>query len=65
MYPKVIDADIERMIRKLTALNPTQRPPIDDVLDDPIFGDRIDKTNGRLADTQLEEEMKHDIWHLA
>jgi serine/threonine protein kinase len=64
-YPQVIDAEIERMIRKLTALNPNQRPTIDEVLDDPIFGAEVDKPNRHIADTRLEEEMERNIWEFA
>jgi serine/threonine protein kinase len=64
-YPQLIDPGIERVIRKLTTLNPNQRPTIEEVLDDPIFGDRIKKPNKDLTDTRLEEEMERNIWQLA
>jgi serine/threonine protein kinase len=36
-FPKVMDASVESLIRRMTALNPNERPTVDDVLQDPAF----------------------------
>jgi serine/threonine protein kinase len=44
-FAKGIDADVERMVRAMTKMNPNERPTIDEIFQDPFFDDmRVEPT---------------------
>jgi serine/threonine protein kinase len=70
MYPHSMDPEVEQLVRKLTKVNPKERPTIDDVLQDPFFDDLLldglekPMVNGTLQQLQrndVEDEMSQQI----
>jgi serine/threonine protein kinase len=53
-YPKVIDTQVRELVRRMTAVNPNERPTIDTILRDPIFSSiaKTEKTQQSEADIE-------------
>jgi serine/threonine protein kinase len=53
-FPKVMDAGIQALVRRMTAFKPTQRPTVDEILMDNVFAEFATKQNKtkRLLDLE-------------
>jgi hypothetical protein len=63
-----MDRDIQTLVRRLTNLNPNQRPCIQELVNDSIF-ECIDRKPQKaiqpaslLEPTEIEDEMDGDLW---
>jgi serine/threonine protein kinase len=67
-YGPEMDAEITALVRRMTRVNPNDRPTIEQVLEDPLFDGvrepRVQKVNQHIPDsiaTAVENEMVHNI----
>jgi serine/threonine protein kinase len=68
-YPRGMDAQIAALVRRMTKVNPNERPTIDEVLEDPFFEDVKRTQKGKTAAPEaglpvsgVENEMDADLW---
>jgi serine/threonine protein kinase len=68
LYPQGMDRDIETLLRRLTNLNPNERPTIQELVDDPIFDcvdskpQKSNRSTPLLEPTEIEDELDADFW---
>jgi serine/threonine protein kinase len=58
--PRSMDEETADLVRKMTALEPNERPRIDEALESPIFDDLGGEMKGKNED--LSEEEMEMIW---
>jgi serine/threonine protein kinase len=68
-YPRGMNAQVEALVRRMTKVNPNERPTIDEVLEDPFFEDvqcggekKKEAVGVGLPVTGVETEMEADVW---